>query len=412
MPDVPEAIGRSPMDERLGTAAYEGLGYVFLASLAFCAVVYASGAFLLLWNVDLFEKSGTGADGVSWGVVVTFFFAAACAYAACLGLCRVLVPRQKHGQPEDGGFADRLAHRTGMQRVELLTTIAAVVAVVLTLVAGWRFLPLALAALAPVALAAANEPYRRRVGVTPAIFVPPGLPPMNLTPLPDLVPSEPLPDGYELVTYRWRYALGLSRWDNFEVALPINVGLYHEFCSMNTSQADVGQPGANPYYSRAVLGMTSEIRRLAEMVRSLAVQRSYGTLDEIGIAYSFVQDEDNMPYTRDAETKGRQDYWRYPLETLYERTGDCECKSIFLASLLVTLGYSTVVFEIPPRPGSNAGHTAVGVEAPRGVSGNFAAVNGRRYFYLETTASGWQLGELPPDIDGEGITAWPLTVKA
>ena len=406
------SLGRKGADARVGTFAYESLGYVLVASVVFCGIAYATGAFLLARRLNFFTTLGMDSMDATWGRRVSLALLACAVYVVCLALVSFIVASwHQHIVPEDGRLPDRIAHRTGLRQVELLTLVAGVAALVLAVFFGRLWVPLVVAATIPAAWSLGRRPYRRVVGGNRTIFVPPGLPPGNLTPLPGGDPSAPLPDGFVLVEYRWEYAVGLSRKDTFQVALPINIGLYDEFCALNASQPGVGEAGQNPYYLRSVLGITSEIRRLAEHVRAFAVQNCYGTLDEIGVAYSFIQDEDNVPYKSDLETKGVEEYYRYPLETLYERAGDCECKAIFLASLLITLDYSVVILEIPPAPGESTGHAAVGVEVPKGVTGNFAPVGGKRYFYLETTHSGWQLGELPPNVDGSGIKAWPLTIE-
>lgn len=54
-----------------------------------------------------------------------------------------------------------------------------------------------------------------------------------------------------------------------------------------------------------------------------------------------------IDYKSDLETKSQIDYWKYPLETLYDGYGDCEDGSILLAALLDAVGYDAGIYLIP-----------------------------------------------------------------
>jgi len=381
--------------------ARERVGFVFLGSLAFCLLYYATGVFMLASRLDFFRA-------VTWGGTATFFLVSTIAYAACLAVAALFFSGERsESDSADGDLGARTSHRTGVVTVEVATLILGLVGLAVSLLFNPRLAGLVIAASAPAVASLSRPVYKRQVGKARTIFVPPGVPDTSLVPLPDS--TEPLPPGYELIHYSWRYRQGLGEGKSFSADIPINLGLYEDFCRSNATQT--ARMAKNPHYAYAVLGITSEIRRLAEIVRAIASQESYGTLDEIGVAYSFVQDKDNIPYAFDIDTKGQQDYWRYPLETLYERTGDCECKSILLASLLLTMGYRVVSFEIPPDGPDMPGHVAIGVEVPKGVVGRFAPYQGRQYFFLETTASGWSIGEVPEDFNPKGIEVYPLTLE-
>jgi len=57
------------------------------------------------------------------------------------------------------------------------------------------------------------------------------------------------------------------------------------------------------------------------------------TIDFVG---SFVQ---QLPYTSDRVTTPYDEYPRFPLETLYEKGGDCEDTAILAATILKEMGY-------------------------------------------------------------------------
>lgn len=51
---------------------------------------------------------------------------------------------------------------------------------------------------------------------------------------------------------------------------------------------------------------------------------------------SFVQ---NLEYISDADFAGRTEYWKYPLETLWDGGGDYEDSTIMCSALLMMTGY-------------------------------------------------------------------------
>lgn len=83
------------------------------------------------------------------------------------------------------------------------------------------------------------------------------------------------------------------------------------------------------------------------------------------------------------------EYPKFPVETLAERGGDCEDTSILLAAMLRELGFSAVMVNPP-------GHMAVAV-ACNDCKGTAYNQDGRRYYYIETTAEGYGIGDVPED---------------
>lgn len=80
-----------------------------------------------------------------------------------------------------------------------------------------------------------------------------------------------------------------------------------------------------------------------------------------------------------------------PIQTLME-DGDCDCKSVLLASLLKSMGYDVALLKYPS-------HMAVGVAfqddlVPRNRTITYYDCGGRRYYFAETTGPGWLLGQI------------------
>ncbi len=127
---------------------------------------------------------------------------------------------------------------------------------------------------------------------------------------------------------------------------------------------------------------------IANKLRQMATARGFDDLETVGLALAFVQG--CIHYSWDNVSAGQEEYWRYSVETLYGETGDCEDDSILLASVLEAMHYDSVLFLFWE-------HMAVGVDVP-GASGDHYDYESVEYFYCETTAMGWTVGEEPPTV--------------
>jgi len=118
--------------------------------------------------------------------------------------------------------------------------------------------------------------------------------------------------------------------------------------------------------------------------------------NETDLIISFIQ---NMDYALDPDSKGLTEYPRFPVETLVDGGGDCEDTGILMASLLDCMGYNVSLILLPD-------HLAVGVEV--NATGVHWVYDNVTYYYLETTATGWDVGAVPPEHDPEEATVYPV----
>lgn len=127
--------------------------------------------------------------------------------------------------------------------------------------------------------------------------------------------------------------------------------------------------------------------------------REWSNQERIDFVLSFVQ---SLPYTFDDVTTGYDEFRRYAVETLIDGGGDCEDTTILVAAILRGLGEQTALILIP-------GHIALG------VSGNFTGTSvnykGTKYYYCETTGTGWTVGNLPPSYQTNEVDIVPLTAS-
>ncbi|MBM3158035.1 MAG: hypothetical protein FJ004_12250 [Chloroflexi bacterium] len=138
------------------------------------------------------------------------------------------------------------------------------------------------------------------------------------------------------------------------------------------------------------------IDEMVKYVDEMAARYNYNEQQKINFVVTFVQ---SLPYTVDSVTTPANEYPRYPIETLFDRGGDCEDTSILTAALLDRMGYDVALIELPK-------HMAVGVAV--NAFGRYYTYGGKRYFYLETTGEGWKIGEMPNEYLNAPAYIYPL----
>jgi len=167
---------------------------------------------------------------------------------------------------------------------------------------------------------------------------------------------------------------------------------------------NVARPRRAYDYTLLVKGPLSErdsiyIKHLVSQIEKAAKRRGLTPKEKVEFMVAFVQ---SLPYTPDDVTTRWDEYPRFPLETLFERGGDCEDTSILMARLLDEMGYDTALLYFP-----YVSHMAVGVNL-QGAQGVYWREDRVKYFYLETTREGWRVGEVPPELKIDWAYVYPV----
>ncbi len=99
-----------------------------------------------------------------------------------------------------------------------------------------------------------------------------------------------------------------------------------------------------------------------------------------------------------------RDYVKYPIETIVERSGDCEDLVILGAALMKARNIDVALLEFPDTTGQGFGHLALGVCG--NFNGGFYEMDGKKYYYAEATGTEWpfspatwKIGQLPEEGD-------------
>ena len=125
------------------------------------------------------------------------------------------------------------------------------------------------------------------------------------------------------------------------------------------------------------------INTVVSQLNEVATDKGLSGNDKIALVLTYVQ---SLTYTGDNVTASVDEYPRYPVETLFDRGGDCEDTSILLAAILTDMGYDValLLFE-------EFDHIGLGINYPLEY-GNSWIYEAKRYWYLDTTggrSAGW-----------------------
>ena len=197
---------------------------------------------------------------------------------------------------------------------------------------------------------------------------------------------------WEKLTFAWERQDGRG---TMEIDVPIDVEMYAHYRSLGRYY------GIDNYCNYINDSNNSVIiAEIVQVIKNIANTYSYSDAAIVREAAKFVQDV--IEYQYDSDTTGEDEYPRYPIETLYERQGDCEDTSILMAALLKELGYEVGFLHLP-------GHLAVALRTSDDYRGGaYYEFNGHRYLYIESTGSGWNIGDIPDDVMGQRATFYAI----
>lgn len=156
-------------------------------------------------------------------------------------------------------------------------------------------------------------------------------------------------------------------------------------------------------YLASVPDRTAKVREIADYVKKQIREAGLPELDLVQFALDFAQ-APNITYVVDEQSSSinfAKEYMRFPDEVLYDKEGDCDCKSSLTAALFHELGYNVIVML-----SQKLGHAAIGIECKddwlreiktENVDSVLREHNGKKYLYCETTGDGYRIGHIKED---------------
>ena len=99
-------------------------------------------------------------------------------------------------------------------------------------------------------------------------------------------------------------------------------------------------------------------------------------------------------YELDSDYNGKEEYWKYPAETLMDRRGDCEDGSILYCALMKASGFDVALLIYTGAEYIGEGHAAAAGCLPDVPGGTFYEIGGKKYYYCETTSDSKKVGDI------------------
>ena len=196
--------------------------------------------------------------------------------------------------------------------------------------------------------------------------------------------AELLHDNVWRITYNWKYTRSDRKTpDFFEIVIDVDKKDYNNFVATPRHSGDWH------LYAESDCSALDQIVRQLKMIHK---GEKFNAFDEAGNVLKFVQSF--ISYRYDKETTLYTDYPRFPLETLWDRVGDCEDVAILCGAILARLGHRVALLLYHGNPA----HLAFGVEASKNQQ-HFQVIKDPKYahtyYYGEATNKSWLLGEIP-----------------
>lgn len=136
-------------------------------------------------------------------------------------------------------------------------------------------------------------------------------------------------------------------------------------------------------YRRIFKYSNPQMNSVFEGLNKIFLEEKLETRDKMYFVITFVQ---NIKYDRPG---GTLDLFP-PLGTLAYKFGDCDSKALLLYVILEKMGIDCAMMW-----SYNYKHAMLGISV--NVTGEYLVVNGKKYYFLETTYPQWSIGEIPPE---------------
>ena len=192
-----------------------------------------------------------------------------------------------------------------------------------------------------------------------------------------------------LVSHEWQYK---NRTWCCNINIPVD--LYQYYQGRAHQSDDMVQFVLSDYDRSCIRGLVASFREGGD-------QAGYSDHDNMRNVICFVQ---SLRYVSDMVSKGTQEYARFPVETLVDGKGDCEDLAILAASILHEMGLKVLLVILPD-------HMALAVEYSHLDEDTYYSFDGSKYYYLEVTNQGWDIGQIPDEFKNCPAKLVPLVYQ-
>ncbi len=255
-----------------------------------------------------------------------------------------------------------------------------------------------------------------------------------------------LADGEIEVTYEWEYSTSVTpvfdykrHWhsttssSNTEYSLTLSV-LYSDYLHYVNAYTDdericyysnYGDTDENIAHDTSFVNYDEVQDPYIEEIADYISSSTTGKSDQYvaNVILAFVQ---SITYEYDSDIHGTEEYWQFPLETLFLNSGDCEDTSILFCAIASAMGYDSSMFLFSGHMAaginldsfsasrSNGTNVQSGVYGWKLVTGTDESGNDvtEKFYYGETTTEGWLIGEVPKSVYGSYICGFVIQAQS
>jgi hypothetical protein len=184
--------------------------------------------------------------------------------------------------------------------------------------------------------------------------------------------------------------------DNYQLNQSLSYDDYRNYRNMDHSVNE----SDNLSRMKFITPNSPYIQYLANELEQLAYNKSMTDIDTAGFVLEFVRSIDIM---YDLETIGVGEYPKYPIEMLWEGSGDSEDSTYLYNSIMEALDYDTILIILDVKAdsadGDWGGHVMSGIFL-LGHSGDFVELDnhpksGTPFYYAETASGSTEIGVFP-----------------
>lgn len=136
-------------------------------------------------------------------------------------------------------------------------------------------------------------------------------------------------DGVDNKTFDWSYG-----GKDYSITLGIR---YSDYYTYKTDDI-IRSQGTTEHDKMFLTSDDKYVKQIAEYISGATVG-----LDKAEVVNVLLRFTQTIPYMYDSESVGQEEYWKYPLETLYDGNGDCEDTSILFCAVGKAMGYDTAL---------------------------------------------------------------------
>lgn len=150
------------------------------------------------------------------------------------------------------------------------------------------------------------------------------------------------------------------------------------------------------------------IAKILSSAYQLCMRYGLADFEMFDLVLAFVQHNVNYVIDEESESIGKVDeYFRFASETLYDREGDCDCKSVLAYRLFEKLGVNVDLVTVKSKKQGYYNHVAIVLHnnssATIQLPPDFVEIAPGKGVYCESTGEGFRPGDIPKDVDADSL---------